>query len=128
VTLQKLGRSIKAIKELVVLSRDILTTFWFWVPPLFATYIFVQLWLMFFISPLTLVILPSILAVYALVQEDKRVKAMYGLGSIKKKSAKDPLGAVPQELEGFKWDVEKAIAKYEDILKDESEENKTDTS
>jgi hypothetical protein len=128
VILQKLQRSIKAIRELAVLSRDILTTFWFWVPPLFATYIFAQLWLIFFVHPLTLVVLPSILAVYAMVQEDKRVKAMYGLGSIKKKGASDPFGAAPQELEGFKWDVQKALAKYEEALKGESEENKADTS
>jgi len=122
--LRRLQKLKETIVELTVLSKAVLETFWFWVPPLFAAYIFLQLWLVFFVHPLTLAILPSILAVYALIQEDKRVRAMYGLESAKKKSAADPFGAAPKELKGFEWDVEKALQNYETTLEGKSEKKK----
>jgi len=39
----------------------------------------VQLGIMFYIHPLALVIVPSVLIIYALIQEDRRFKAQYGL-------------------------------------------------
>lgn len=123
-TLQKLHNLKEDIVELATLAKACLTTFWFWIPPLFAAYMYFQLWMMFFIHPLTLAILPSIILIYALVEEDKRVKAMYGLDSAKKKSALDPLGSVPREIKGFRWDVEKAMEKYKETLKEGLEKEK----
>lgn len=122
--LQKLRNLKETIIELATVAKACLTTFWFWVPPIFALYMWLQLWLMFFVHPLTLIIVPAILLVYSLVQEDKRIKAMYGLQSVKKKNALDPFGASPQELAGYKWDVEKALENYEKTLKKDKEKEK----
>ena len=119
--LQKLRSLKETIIELSTVAKACLTTFWFWVPPIFAVYMWLQLWLMFFVHPLTLIIVPGILLVYSLVNEDKRVKAMYGLQSVKKKNGLDPLGAPPREIAGFKWDVEKALENYEKTLKKKPE-------
>lgn len=124
--LQKLRNLKESIGELAIMAKGCLTTFWFWVPPLFAVYMYLQLWMMFFVHPLTLAIFPTILFVYALLQEDKRIRAMYGLDNVKKKKATDPLGSAPHELKGFKWDVEKALNRYEETLKDKAAKEKED--
>jgi len=64
---------------MILIAKTCLTSFWFWVPVLFAVYMWVQLWIMFYVHPLALAIVPSILIVYALIQEDRRFKAQYGL-------------------------------------------------
>jgi hypothetical protein len=124
VALQKLHSIKETIIELATVAKACLTTFWFWVPPIFAVYMWLQLWLMFFVHPLTLIIVPAILLIYSLVQEDKRIKAMYGMQNAKKKKALDPLGSAPQELTGYKWDVEKALEDYEKTLKSKKEKQK----
>jgi hypothetical protein len=121
--LQRLQDLKQTIVELAVLTKMCLTTFWFWVPPLFATYMYLQLWMIFFIHPITLVILPTILLVYSVVQENKRTKAMYGLNVAKRKLAGDPLGERPHEFDGFRWEVEKALDNYEKTLQDKKEES-----
>jgi hypothetical protein len=65
--------------ELILIAKTCLTSFWFWVPVLFAAYMWAQLGIMFYIHPLALAIIPSILIAYALIQEDRRFKAQYGL-------------------------------------------------
>jgi hypothetical protein len=122
--MQKLRNLEETIWELAVLAKACLTTFWFWVPPLFAIYMYLQLWMMFFVHPLTLAILPTILFVYAIIEENKRTRAMYGLDIVKKKTATDPLGSIPREVKGFRWDVEKALESYEKTLKDEAAKKK----
>lgn len=122
--LQKLRSLKETIIELATVAKACLTTFWFWIPPIFAVYMWLQLWLMFFVHPLTLIIVPAILLIYSLISEDKRVKAMYGLESAKKKNALDPFGATPQKITGFKWDVEKALENYEKTLKEKKDKKK----
>ena len=126
--MQRLQDLKQTIIELAVLTKMCLTTFWFWVPPLFAAYMYLQLWMIFFIHPLTLMILPAILLVYSVVQENKRAKAMYGLDVVKRKSAKDPLGEGPHEFGGFRWEIEKALDNYEKTLQDKAKEDKESES
>jgi hypothetical protein len=119
---QRLHEAKETIIELAVLAKMCLTTFWFWVPPLFAAYMYLQLWMIFFIHPLTLVILPAVLLIYSFVQENKRARAMYGLNIVKRKAAMDPLGDTPHEFGGFRWEVEKALDNYEKTLQDKAKE------
>jgi len=120
--LQRLQDLWQNLVELAVLTKMCLTTFWFWVPPLFAAYMYLQLWMIFFVHPLTLIILPAVLLVYGMAQENKRTRAMYGLEIVKKKSSTDPLGERPHEFGGFKWEVEKALDNYEKTVKEKVKE------
>ncbi len=116
--LQKLRNLKDSIKDAAGIIKICLTTFWFWVPVLFALYMILQLWIMFFIHPLALLIVPTILVIYLIIQEDKRFKAMYGLDKTKKKSSSDPLFTTPREYYGYQWDLEKALENYEKTLKE----------
>ncbi|MEM2292733.1 MAG: hypothetical protein QXT26_06935 [Thermoproteota archaeon] len=115
--LEKLSNLKESIKDAVSIVKVCLTTLWFWVPVLFALYMILQLWIMFFIHPLALLIVPTILVIYLLIQEDKRLRAMYGLDKAKKKRASDPLFTTPGEFYGYQWDLEKALENYEKTLK-----------
>jgi hypothetical protein len=77
----------ESISENLLIIKTCLTTLWFWIPVLFAVYLWVQLGLMFYISPLVAIIVPSILIVYAIIHEDKRTKALYGLESEQSKDS-----------------------------------------
>jgi hypothetical protein len=114
--LGRLQELIRDLKEIAVISKACLSTFWFWLPPLFAAYFFIQLWLIFFVHPLTILILPVVLSLYSLLIEDRRIRARYGLGEIKEKKALDPLGSSPKKLTGYKWELEKAVEAYEKLL------------
>lgn len=109
--------------EVLLITAACLTSFWFWLPPLFAAYMYFQLWIIFFVHPLTILIVPVVLAIFAMVFEEKRVKAQYGLDKIKLLRSSDPLGASPTWKKA-RWDVEKAIREYHDSLK-KMEEKKT---
>lgn len=71
--------------------------------------------MVFFVHPLTILIVPVVLAIFAMIWEEKRVKAQYGLDKIKLLSASDPLGASPA-WKKVRWDVEKAIREYRESL------------
>jgi len=122
--LKKLHNLKESIKDVAGIVKVCLKTFWFWVPVLFALYMILQLWIMFFINPLALLIVPIILVIYLIIQEDKRFKAMYGLEKAKKKGSSDPLFTTPKEYYGYLWDLEKALENYERTLKENSAKNK----
>jgi len=82
-----------------------------------------QLWVIFFVHPLTVFIVPVVLAIFVMVFEEERVKAQYGLDKIKLLRSSDPLGASPTWKE-VRWDVERAIREYRESLK-KTEEEKT---
>ena len=67
------------IREVLLLIKVCFTTFWFWLPALFAIYLYLQIWMIFFIHPLTIFIFPIILAVYLIYEREKRIKLMYKL-------------------------------------------------
>lgn len=101
--------------EILIIIKVCLTTFWFWVPVLFAAYMYFQLWVVFFVHPLTILILPGVIAVFATFWEEKRVNAQYELEKVKLLSASDPLGASP-EWKKVRFDVEKVIREYKKSL------------
>lgn len=100
------------IIETVSLVKMCLTSFWFWLPVLYACYLFIQIWAMMAINPLTILVGPAIIAVYAISQEERSMKAQYGVGEEKPKSVLRPFNLMPEKSEGFKWDVDKYLEEY----------------
>ncbi|MCD6241784.1 hypothetical protein J7K27_09825 [Candidatus Bathyarchaeota archaeon] len=78
----------KRIKEFlldgVAVFIACITSFWFWFPVLFAAYLYLQLWLFFAVHPLTILILPIVIAIYVTLEREKRLKAIYGIDRIRK--------------------------------------------
>lgn len=97
--------------ELILIAKTCLTSFWFWVPVLFAAYMWAQLGIMFYIHPLALAIVPSILIVYALIQEDRRFKAQYGLD---KNQSMDTGKKLLSEV-----DMRRLVSEYNVLLKND---------
>lgn len=101
--------------DILKLIKTCLTTRWFWIPVLFEAYLFLQLWLMFYVHPLTLIILPAILIVYLLWKEEKRLDARYGLKT--KRLSTYLLGGHPESASSDNK-VEKILDEYERMLKE----------
>lgn len=72
--------------------------------------------MVFYINPLSLVILPAILMIYMLLEENKRFKAQYGLDVARKMSASDPMGSRPHDISGSNWNVEKLVEEHKRLL------------
>ena len=106
--------------EILAIVKACLTTFWFWVPVLFAASFYLNLLLMFVIHPLVILALPIALMIYGIVHEEKRIRAQYGLDEVKVLKASHGLGEGPA-YERKTWDVEKAIRGYEESLKKKEE-------
>lgn len=99
----------ESLLESMLIIKTCLTTFWFWVPVLLSAYLWVQLGIMFYISPLAALIVPSILVVYALIREDKRTEAQYGLDS---KQSEDSGKKLLSEV-----DIRRLVSEYNVMLK-----------
>lgn len=99
----------ESLLEAMSIIKTCLTTFWFWVPVLFSAYLWVQLGIMFYIHPLAAVIVPSILIVYALIHEDRRLKAQYGLDN---KQSKDSGKNLLSEV-----DIRRLVSEYNVMLR-----------
>lgn len=84
----------KRIKEFLLDSVAILiacvTSFWFWLPVLFAAYMYLQLWLFFAVHPITIIMLPVLIAVYITWERERRLKAKYGLIKARKTEVEKP--------------------------------------
>ena len=113
---------LESFREVLWITKNTVSTFWFWLPIAYMMYVIFQLWLMFFVHPLTLGILPVILLIYGIRNENKRIRARYGLSNTPRKRAKDGLGATPEPASKFEWEVEQAVERYEELLKKEKEE------
>ncbi|MGQ9566396.1 MAG: hypothetical protein ACUVT5_07675 [Candidatus Bathyarchaeales archaeon] len=98
---------IEFIKEAFWITKVCFTSFWFWLPVLFATYIIFQMYLAVAVHPVTLLILPAALIIYMIIWEDKRIAAQYGL---KKK------GTQPQTQGAIVWNVDKSVDEYLQIV------------
>ena len=104
----------ESIYELLFLTKVCLTSFWFWVPPLFALFVVIELY-MICINPLLLLVGPGILIAVALVWEDKRTRAQYGLKEVRLVKSSDMLFTEPRKVEqGI--DVEKLVKEYSSML------------
>jgi len=74
----RLRKLIDSILEDCIVIKTCLTTFWFWLPILYAFLVFFHLWMIFYVHPLTLFIFPGGLALYSVYLDNKRTKARYG--------------------------------------------------
>jgi len=120
--LKRLRELMEFLFEVLVITKVCLTTFWFWLPALFAAYMYFQFWMIFFVHPLTVLIVPVVFGIFAMIFEQERVKAQYGLDKVRLLRASDSLGANPT-WEKVRWDVEKAIREYRGSV-EKSEEKK----
>lgn len=109
--------------EILVIVKVCLTSFWFWLPVLFCVYFYLQIWLIFFVHPLAIFILPLILSTYLILHEEKRAKAFYDLHEAKYLSASRTIGAGP-ETKTFKWQVEESVKEYAKLSKKKQKEQK----
>jgi len=81
--MQNKGNALKHLKlfeeilEILFIVKVCLTSIWFWVPILYAVYSIFQIWILVYIHPLTILILPTALIVYLLIL-DKRKKTFKG--------------------------------------------------
>ena len=114
--MKRLWEFKESFVEVLLITAACLTSFWFWLPTLFAAYMYFQLYVIFFVHPLTVLIVPIVLAIFAMVFEEERVKAQYGLDKIRLLRSSDPLGASPT-WKKVRWDVEKAVREYQESLK-----------
>lgn len=118
-----MGSRLKSIRDLwfsfidvLFLVKACLTTFWFWVPVIFAASLYIQLWIVFAIHPLTILILPTILGILAMIREEKRVRAQYGVDEFMVLKSSHMFGEGPV-WERKTWDAERAVKEYEESLK-----------
>ena len=84
----------ESLLEVLWIVKTCLTTVWFWIPIIFALYTVIQLGLLF-VHPLTLLIVPTILAIYAIRREKQRIQAEYNLPKTKRLKASHPIGTGP---------------------------------
>jgi len=84
----------ESLLDTLAIIRTCLTSFWFWLPPLLMTYYFLQFYLVF-IHPLLVLILPTFLAIYGLLLEEKELKRKYNM--IFKRRKRKEVGEVVKE-------------------------------
>lgn len=116
--MKRLQGFLESFVEVLVIIKVCLTTFWFWLPPLFAAYFYLQLWMIFFVHPITILLVPAVVALFSMFLEERRVRIQYGLEEVKVLRASDPIGAMPRS-EKSRWNVEKAVREFEESLKSE---------
>ena len=104
----------ESLLEIFYIAKACLSSFWFWLPPLFVVYMYLELYLLFF-SPLLVLIGPIITIVYVLFWEEKRAKAQYGIKDVKVLSSSDPLFSEPRKATS-NVEVEKLVEEYEKLI------------
>lgn len=109
--------------EILWITKNTLSTFWFWFPIIYMGYVLLQLWMMVFISPLTLAIVPVALILYGVRLESQRTKRRYSLDKTKRLSSSRALGGSPEPIGEFEWKVEKAVEQYERLMKRDNNED-----
>jgi hypothetical protein len=110
-----------SLLDALAIVKAALTTFWFWVPVLFAVFLYVELYLMIINPPLILVG-PAILIVYALHWEEKRAKAQYGLTDTRGRHSADSMFATPQKS-STQEEVDELVEDYQKLLRKKKPEN-----
>lgn len=107
----------ESLLEILYLTKSCLTTFWFWLPVLFAGCFFLQIWMMFCVHPLTVLILPAVLCAFGILQEQKSIEAQHGLVKTKVLKASHGLGMGPESLPLYQSEIEKIVEEYTHFLK-----------
>ena len=88
-------------------------SFWFWLPILFTVFIYIELYLLF-VNPLLFLVGPLIIVIYALLWEEKRLKAQYGLKEVKVVKSSDPLFSLPRKEKVS--EVDQLIEEYKRMI------------
>ena len=111
-------KSLKATAESLVeafsVAKTVVGTVWFWIPIGYALYFLLQLWLIFFVHPLTAFVAATLLGVYAVYLEGKRAALRYSLKGTMILSVTHSLAEGPRPLRS--WEVEQTVKEYEDLL------------
>lgn len=123
---KRLQSSKESFIEILGIVKACLTSFWFWLPVLYGVYFYMQIWMIFWVHPLTILISPIAISIYAIIQEEKRAKTFYELNEIKYFSASHPLGEGPK-AKTSNCKVEKYVREYEKLLKTKQEEKQKDS-
>ena len=103
--------------EIVSIAKTVLSTIWFWVPVAYALYFLAQLWLIFFVHPLTAFVAASLLGFYAVYLEGKRAATRYSLKKTMFLSAAHTFGSGPEPIDRQEWEIERTVEEYADLLK-----------
>ncbi len=125
---KELGRNMKEeLLEIIYLVKICLTSIWFWIPVLFAAYLFIQFWLIFYVSPFAILVVPTILSIILVYKREKRLRMLYGI----KETVPEKVGyisgselgqqVVPKE---YKWIIEETLEKYRRARRKTKKENK----
>lgn len=113
--MKRLGAAVDSVVEVVSIVKTVLATVWFWIPIAYALYFIVQLWLIFYIHPLTAFAAATLLGVYALYLEGKRTAARYSLKVTMRLSATHSFTEGPRPVR--QWEVGQTVEEYENLLK-----------
>jgi len=70
--IQRLKNFLEDIKEVFSIIGTCFTIFWFWAPTLYMLVFILHLYLIFYVHPLTIFILPGALAIYSIHLDLKR--------------------------------------------------------
>jgi len=89
-------------------------SFWFWLPVLFTVFLYIELYLLF-VNPLLFLVGPIIIVIYALLWEEKRLKAQYGLKEIRVVKSSDPLFSLPRKEKVS--EVDQLVEEYKKMIK-----------
>ena len=115
-------QSLKAsLLDALAIIKAALTTFWFWVPTLFAVFLYVQLYMMI-INPLLFLVGPIIIILYALHWEEKRVKAQYGATDVRVMHSSNPIFATPRKISAQE-EVDELVEGYQKLLRKRPEKS-----
>jgi hypothetical protein len=110
-----------SVLDALAIIKAALTTFWFWVPALFAVFLYVELYLLI-VNPLLLLVGPALITLYALHWEEKRAKAQYGAAGIKIMHSSNPMFATPRKISAEE-EVDELVEGYKRLLRKRPEES-----
>jgi len=110
-----------SLLDALAIIKAALTTFWFWVPTLFAVFLYVELYLMIF-NPLLFLVGPAIIILYALHWEEKRVKAQYGATDARVMHSSNPIFATPRKLSAQE-EIDELVERYKRLLRKRPEKS-----
>jgi hypothetical protein len=115
--MNRLGSIADSFTEIVSIAKTVLSTVWFWVPIVYALYFIVQLWLIFYVHPLTAFAAATLIGVYAIQLEGKRAMARYSLKKTMFLSATHPFSEGPKPVDEQETELERMVEEYEILLR-----------
>ena len=115
--MNRLRATVDSLADLLFIAKTAVTTVWFWVPIAYALYFIVQLWLIFFVHPLTAFAAASVLGIYAVYLEGKRATARYSLKKATFLSVTHSFSEGPRPVDEQESGVERTVEEYEKLLR-----------